>query len=295
MKKTDAAVYILLGQSNAVGYATLMPENERITAPLKNVFGLKRDPNLSYDIPELVWTGYTSDGTILGEENDHTCSVSNCLARLWQDAKDNGSDLPDLYVINISVGSEGVTGEYMWSPEREKILVPGKLGKVNISLCELAAHVFSLLKKSFEKLGKSYEIIGIHWRGGEQDFTLGEAALAKAGLKEIYEKLFGIFYESLGQIPPVILHRLVCFDRALELDPTGAFLKNLHFINRVFDDLARENENVSVFDVRMAPQYVPDVPGNGIFIGDHVHFTSEVNMWVAGLVLEDFIASLFAS
>ncbi|MBQ9545062.1 MAG: hypothetical protein IJV00_08040 [Clostridia bacterium] len=294
MKRPDAAVFILLGQSNAVGYATLMPENERIVKPLKNVFGLNRDPNLSYDIPELVWTGYTGDGTILGEENDHTYSVSNCLARQWQDAKDAGEDLPDLYVINISIGAEGVTKNYMWSPDREKILVPGKLGTVKVSLYPLALHIFSLIQKSFEKMNKSYRIAGIHWRGGEQDFTLKSSALKRAGLKKIYERLFSGFYESLGLIPPVVLHRIVCPDRALELDPTGGMLDSLQYINKVFDSLARDNANVSVFDVRNAPQFVPDQRGSGLFIKDLVHYRPEVNIWVASQILEDFRASLGA-
>ena len=292
MNRPDAAVFILLGQSNAVGYATLMPENERITTPLKNVFGLDRDPNLSFDRPELVWTGYTSGGTILGEENDHTYSVSNCLARLWQDAKDAGTELPDLYVINISIGAEGVTPAYMWSPDREKILVPGDLGKVNISLFPLAVHIFSLLGRSFEKMKKSYEIIGVHWRGGEQDYTLSGPELRNAGLKKIYERIFSAFYVSLGQTPPVILHRLVCVDSVNAADPSGERLENLNYVNGVFEELARENSNVSIFDVRNAPQFVPDVRGNGLFIEDLVHYRPEVNTWVASRILGGFVSSL---
>ncbi|MBQ6625507.1 MAG: hypothetical protein IIX39_06830, partial [Clostridia bacterium] len=66
MPTNKNAVFIMLGQSNAVGYATLMPESERISTPLKNVFGLNRENNLSFDNNSLVWTNYTSDGTILG-------------------------------------------------------------------------------------------------------------------------------------------------------------------------------------------------------------------------------------
>ncbi|NLK49034.1 MAG: hypothetical protein GX294_00115, partial [Candidatus Cloacimonetes bacterium] len=99
MTKPHAAVFILMGQSNAVGYATSMTEQDKINTPLKNVYGLTRTHNLSYENQELVWTGYTSHDTILGEENDHTYSVANCLARFWQDAIDDGVDLPDLYII----------------------------------------------------------------------------------------------------------------------------------------------------------------------------------------------------
>ena len=109
MPTNKNAVFIMLGQSNAVGYATLMPESERISTPLKNVFGLNRDNNLSFDNNSLVWTNYTSDGTILGEENDHTYSISNCLAQFWQNAIDEGKPLPNLYIITIAIGAQGVT------------------------------------------------------------------------------------------------------------------------------------------------------------------------------------------
>ena len=134
MKK---AVFILLGQSNAVGHGIPMAETERITVPLKNVFGLHRKDNQSFDIKELIWRGYESGGMNLAEEQDHTYSVANCLAELWQDEIDGGNPdgLPDLYIVHIAIGAQGVTEGYMWYPEREPVLVPGKLGTVNISLC----------------------------------------------------------------------------------------------------------------------------------------------------------------
>jgi hypothetical protein len=79
MKKI--AVFMLFGQSNAVGHAMPMDEKDYINVPLKNVFGLNRDPNQSYDITELKFTGYTSFGMNLAETQDNTYSVANCLAR----------------------------------------------------------------------------------------------------------------------------------------------------------------------------------------------------------------------
>ena len=65
MSTEKSAVFILLGQSNAVGYATLLPEGRRIETPLQHVFGLTRENNLSFDSRALVWTGYTSAGCAL--------------------------------------------------------------------------------------------------------------------------------------------------------------------------------------------------------------------------------------
>ena len=48
---------MLFGQSNAVGHAVPMKEEDRIRVPLRNVYGLSRERNQSYDNPELYWSG----------------------------------------------------------------------------------------------------------------------------------------------------------------------------------------------------------------------------------------------
>ncbi len=121
-RKTDAAVFILLGQSNAVGHALPMREEDKIIAPMKNVFGLSRELNQDFKNKELRWSGYTSFGMNLAEEQDNTYSVANCFARMWQDEIDaeNKQNLPDLYIVHIAIGAQGVTDRYMWNPNYEK-------------------------------------------------------------------------------------------------------------------------------------------------------------------------------
>ena len=141
-------VFILLGQSNATGHASPMTEEDRIKEPLTNVYGLQRCNNQSFDITKLTWSHYLGAGTNLAEEQDDTYSLANCFAKKWQSAIDEGEKLPDLYIIQIAIGAEGVTEKYMWYPEREKKIIPGKLGTVDISMYPLALHIFSLLEKS---------------------------------------------------------------------------------------------------------------------------------------------------
>ncbi len=286
-RNKKATVFILLGQSNAVGHAIPMCDEDKIKVPLKNVFGLKREYNQSFDISSLTWDGYTSGGMNLGEEQDDTYSVANCLAKLWQSEFDSGNvyDLPELYIVQIAIGAQGVTDGYMWNPDYPKNLVPGKLGTVDISLYPFTRHILSLVMKSLAERGVEAESVFIHWRGGENDSTASHEDLQK-NLKNIYMKLFDSFSEALGGRVPTILHRIVCNDRCMDLDPSGEKLKKMHYINRVFDELSAENENLTVFDVRSAPQYRPDIRGNGIFIDDVVHFTSEVNNWVAQQILK---------
>ncbi len=290
MSNKKAAVFILLGQSNAVGHGVPMKEQDKIKTPLKNVFGLHRRDNQSFENTELLWSGYTSGGMNLAEEQDDTYSVANCLASLWQGHIDGGNaeGLPDLYIIQIAIGAQGVTEGYMWHPDREKKLIPGRLKTVDISLFPFCEHIFGLLDDSFEKMNMEYEIIGLHWRGGENDTSADREYLVQ-NLEGIYTRIFDTFDRILGT-PPTVLHKLVCSDRMNFLDPSGRRLENMDYINEVFDGLQKSYENISVFDPADAPQFVPDVRGNGLFIEDAVHFTSEVNRWVAESILDKYIA-----
>ncbi|MBQ7032655.1 MAG: hypothetical protein IJN25_03200 [Clostridia bacterium] len=287
-----AAVFILLGQSNAVGHALPMREENKIIQPMKNVFGLSRAYNQSFDNTELRWSGYTSYGMNLGEEQDNTYSVANCLAQLWQDEIDRGNEkrLPDLYIVHIAIGAQGVTEGYMWNPEYEKKIIPGVLRTVDIALTPLTNHILSLLKESFDTMEKDFEVIGLHWRGSENDASASWEVLENTAQK-IHAELFRGFCENIGREVPVILHRLVSHERCTDLDPTGESLKKMHYINSVFDTLEKENNNITVWDVRNCPHYVPDVRGNGIFIEDVVHFTEQTNRWVAEQILKRYIIS----
>ena len=266
-----------------------MREEDIIKVPLKNVFGLIRESNQSFDNTELVWSGYTSFGMNLAEEQDNTYSIANCLATLWQRHVDgkNADDLTDLYIIQIAIGAQGVTEQYMWFPERAPKLVSGKLGTVDISLFPFSKHIFSLLDRSFSQMGKAYEIIGVHWRGGENDVFASKEYLSEH-LERIYRNIFDEF-NSLLKNPPIVLHKIVCEDRMKDLDSSGNALENMYYINDVFDSIANRYENVSVFDSRNAPQYIPIVRGNGLFINDVVHYTPEVNAWIAEGILKKHI------
>ena len=280
----DAAVFVILGQSNAVGHATPLAQEDLITEPMKNVFGLHRKNNQSFNIKELVWAGYTNEGTNLGEEQDYVYSLSNCLANYWQDHIDAGNEknLPDLYIINISIGAEGVTGNYMWNPNRPEKLIPGKLGEVNISLYPFTQHIFSLVDESFRAKKLDYEFVGVHWRGGENDIS---SILADPfiDLEGIYTTMLEGFNESLGN-PPIVLHKIVCKDRM-----QGPKLKIMEDGNVMFDKFAEKYDNITTFDTRNYPEYDPNVLCENLFQADMIHYTAEVNKWVAQEIFNNYI------
>ncbi len=281
--KDQAVVFILFGQSNAVGHILPMAEEDKIKVPLKNIFGLSRAANQSYDNTSLTWEGYRSAGMNLAEEQDDTYSLANCLARQWQNAVDAGQDLPDLYIVHIAIGAQGVTENYMWYPDRAPKIVPGPLGVVDISLHPLATHILSLVCDYMAATGKDARYV-LHWRGGEEEMDVPMEKLGN--LQEIYERLIGDWRTAVGQNMPVVLHRIVAYQHAIDWAPNGVALERTHYINGVFDALTVCNEHVSVFDPSTYPVYGADALHSGIFLEDDVHFTRDANEWIAAQIME---------
>ena len=268
------ALFVLLGQSNAVGHAVPMAEEDKILAPMKNVFGLHRKDNQKLDLEKLTWSGYTSDGMNLGETQDHTYSLANCLAKYWQEAVDAGKDLPDLYIVQIAIGAQGVAPQFMWHPDREPVLIPGTLSKVNISLYPYTMHILSLVKEDLGNVEQAY----VHWRGGEQDM----AAVFEdpsIDLQSIYQRMVDDLNKTLGD-PNIVFHKIVAKDRMAE-EPTGTKARIMESINAIFQKFADEDGKNTVFDPRNYPGFDPTIMGEGIFKEDNIHFKPEVNQWVA--------------
>ena len=285
MKKV--AIFMLFGQSNAVGHAMPMEEKDIINEPLKNVFGLNREPNQSFDIEELSFTGYTSFGMNLAETQDNTYSVANCLARAWQDEIDAGVNLPDLYIIHIAIGSQGVTG--MWDPERAPIIVPGILGKCDVSMYPLAIRTLTLLKNYLDKNYLEGDYVGIHWRGGEQETDYAPTKLQEF-LKDTYLRIFGGMRQAIGVNAPIVMHYFP-FDKVMsqrDKEDGGTRLESMHYINKVFYELADTMENASVFDVRSCPLYDEYAWDCNIFRWDLIHYQGRVNDWVSKEILKEY-------
>lgn len=284
------AIFMLFGQSNAVGHAMPMKDEDIIREPLKNVWGLNREPNQSFDTERLKFSHYTSFGMNLAETQDNTYSVANQLAKRWQAEIDNGnpSNLPDLYVIQIAIGSQGLFG--MWKMGRKKKLIPGKLGDVDISLYPYTCHILKLLRKHLKECNLEAEFVGLHWRGGEQE-TRFEPVSLRAELKPEYKRFFAGLRRAIGSEHkvPIVLHRLPFKDVMLKEDPSGTHLQSMEYINQVFDELAKEQALTSTFEPKDCPFYDEYAWDKNIFRWDLIHYTGEMNDWVASKILDDFI------
>ena len=281
------AIFMLFGQSNAVGHAMPMKEEDIIKEPLNNVWGLYREPNQSFDTEKLKFSHYTSFGMNLAETQDNTYSVANQLARLWQNEIDSGNEagLPDLYVIQIAIGSQGLFD--MWNMQRARKLIPGKLGDVDISLYPFTCHILKLLREHLDRCELEPVFVGLHWRGGEQE-TRRDAEFLKENLKSEYKKFFAGLRSAIGYNVPVTLHRMPFVDVMKKEDPSGAHLANMNYINQVFDELAVEQELTSTFEPTMCPFYDQYAWDKNIFRWDLIHYTGELNTWVAEEILRTF-------
>lgn len=275
MKQKEAAVVFITGQSNAHAHAQLLSKEERITVPLKNVFSLDRAENQSFDVTELVWKGYTTSGKNLGESQDHTASMAYYLARRWQSAIDSGKPLPDLYIVQMSIGSQGIVNG-MWNPEYPEKLIPGALGTVDISLYRLAEKIFPLVCDSLKKDGKEFQTIGWHWLGSEQDLVENVSSSEK--LTEYYDTFFENMYSFVGVECPVYLYKLYS-QRQCEACNVSA--EALDIINLQFENQCNKHKNSSIVDLADCPNWDENVETLGVFSPDLIHYCSASQKWFA--------------
>ena len=293
--KKNAEVLILLGQSNAVGHAIPMAEKDMIRHPLSHVFGLSRTQNQLLYPEHLCFSGYTSANMNLGEDQDHTYSLANCLAAQWEQIAERDSEMPDLYLIQIAIGAQGIGPGFMWNPEYPEQMTPGKLGTVNISLYPFTKRILSLLKPSFDQLGISYHILGVHWRGSEEDTAAAPPETEIPLLRPIYRQLFDMLRLSLGEMPKTVLYQIeygTKIDARTDVDP-ALMRRNKDAINQMFYDFSREIPSISLFHPFSLWLYRPDLPKTwGIFSAeDGVHYSGAANAEIATKIIAEWMCN----
>ena len=277
--ENDAAVLIVFGQSNAHAHATKLEENEKINTPLKNVFGLKAEKHQKYGLKSVFFERYTSHSMNIAETQDHTVSVANVTARLWQDMIDGGKSLPDLYILQMSIGSQGLSSKIsdprknMWQFDRERVMISGTLKEVDISLYPFACEVLPLVKEAVIQKGKNPVVIGLHWNQWETDATLGIENMRDC--KADYLKLFSSFKGLLNLNYTTFLYRPLS-DCVPIWSP-----ECVAYMNEIFNEIKAENDGFEILDLKKSDLYVKDTSDHGIFLRDNAHYTPEAHRWFA--------------
>ena len=274
-----APVLIVFGQSNAHAHCVPLPPALCGFPPLKKVLALPCVPNQAFSPAPVVWEGYTSLGTNLGEDAEETACMPTYLARMWEEEP----DLPPLYVIRLSIGAQGVTKNYMWYPDAPRRLIPGPHGVADISLFPLSCDVLRRATDDLRSRGLDPFVLGLHWLGGEEETGVPVEELDV--LPGIYRRLFRGWREAVGCPLPILLYLIRSEERSASI---GEDPRSLRRINEVFRLLAEEDETVSVVDPRDCPYYDPGEPlTNGIFSPDANHLAGRTQKWFAEVVLAD--------
>ena len=286
LQNADAAILYIMGQSNAHAHEQPLPEAERITVPLKNVHTLHCDENQSFDIDHVVWSGFTTAGYNLGETQDHTASLAYYTAKMWQAAIDSGEQLPDLYIVQISIGAQAMFigrdgyGTGMWSMDKPKILKPGTLLEVDIALYPLAMHIIRLVRQDLENRFRAVFQLGLHWVGSTQDGAKGWEQIPD--LQGAYDRFFDAIMGALGKDCPLAMYRKESINSP-NADPAA-----MAAVNAIFDRQCTRFPGAYLVSVSRSPLWKDDDPYLGVFSADNVHYHAGTQRWFAEILLKRY-------
>ncbi|MCW7546393.1 hypothetical protein OO184_00130 [Photorhabdus sp. APURE] len=273
----DAPLFIILGQSNSYGHGTQLPPDEEITQGLKNVFTLSLSEVYSVDFPAINWTGLTSFGNAnigapVGSPSgnqDHSVNAANRFAKLWQDHINQGNalNLPDLYVILMGWGGQGIYLDNLpdnrWAPERDPSDVE--------SLYPRAIRTLRMTVESLRKLGKNPRILAVHWNQWESE--AGSLLAAQASEKNFTRIITGINDALDSRSIPWRLY----YPLSVVVDPINTSYV-LEAINNVIAD---DPQYRTLIDARNSPDYTGKATEFGVFLPDSIHYDGKTQTWFA--------------
>ncbi|MFE2728245.1 discoidin domain-containing protein [Kitasatospora sp. NPDC059327] len=299
----DAPVLIVLGQSNAEGWgAPLDAADQAKCRSLSRVKGLNRTDNRTVGATSATWSQYTCTGNNLGDEfnSGRNYTVASATALRWQRATEAGSKLPDLNVIHIAWGSQGIQStdgsNNRWWPDRDPTDIA--------SLFPLAMNTITNGLRALQDAGKQPRVIGIHWNQWEAEAgyrsTISVDHIQRAFLK-VLEPIRTV---TGAPDAPVFLYR----PRSATHDRTATLQAKDALVNiagtapyKLIDardataltyseDFATSQPGAYLYTLRdKTEQQVEDTIWNmtkeekqlGIFVPDAIHYRSDVQKWFA--------------
>ncbi|MGW2545384.1 galactose-binding domain-containing protein, partial [Kitasatospora sp. NPDC001574] len=281
----DVPVLIVLGQSNAEGWgAPLDTADKTKCQSLNRVKGLNRTNNRVAGATSATWSPYTCKGNNLGQEHGtglnsgFNYNVASATALRWQRATEAGTALPDLNVIHVAWGSQGVLEtEYgannRWYPGRDPNDVE--------SLFPLAMNTITNGLRALEAAGKQPRIIGIHWNQWEAEAK--NAGTTVDGLQEAFLKVLNPLRTITGDTgAPIFLYQ-----------PRSRFYvaqfgeQRTQVVTEAMTTLIGEQpaphpyrmlDAANATTATGTPLYNPNISNYGIYT-DGVHYTGDVHKW----------------
>ncbi|MEE1825219.1 discoidin domain-containing protein [Streptomyces sp. BE20] len=277
----DAPVLIVLGQSNAVGWTATMknPADLAQCASFSHVKGLNRQGNLTVGATQATWSPYTCTGSNLGAEwnSGRTYNVASVTAMRWERAINAGAALPDLNVIHVGWGNQGMQGtdggNNRWWPDRDPTQID--------SLHQLTLNTIGNGLRALQEAGKRPRVIGMHWNQWETDAALN-TTVSTGHIQQAFLNVLEPLRTMTGATQaPVFLYRprATLFQQA----PTQHVLDALTGLaNRPAPNPYTLIDPADATSATGTPLYQPSAaPTYGIFSGDAVHYTRAVHEWFA--------------
>ncbi|MGW2543318.1 galactose-binding domain-containing protein [Kitasatospora sp. NPDC001574] len=270
----------MLGQSNAEGwYAPLDAADKTKCQSLNRVKGLNRTDNRAAGATSATWSQYNCSGNNLGavEGTGLNYNVASATALRWQRATEAGTALPDLNVIHIAWGSQGIQDtdtDYgpntRWWPGRDPNDVE--------ALFPLAMNTITNGLRALEAAGKQPRLIGIHWNQWEAE--AGNAStVSTAAIQAAFLKVFNPLRTITGDTgAPFFLYRPRSdrYNQASTGHATQALTAIAATAPYKLLDAANATSatGVALYDASNTNTY-------GIFSSDGKHYTGDVHKWFA--------------
>lgn len=283
-KNADCAIIYIFGQSNAHAHCQKMEDNDVIKEPMKNVWKLDTADNQSFDLKEAKWSGFTSYDYNLGETQNCTYSMASFLAKKWQARIDAGENLPDLHIVQMSIGGQMIIGG-MWQPHYSHVnaLTPGTYDICEIALYELSTYLLPIINKSLSKY-KNVQSLGLHWIGSEGDTYPG--TYDRPDFHDIYYNFFTSLIDKTGFDTPLYLYKVVREKNLLKKNESIAGIQGL---TAEYEKLCGLINNCCIVDPRKAPFYDATKEDDGLFSPDLSHYHKYTQEWFADRLIEEIL------
>jgi hypothetical protein len=336
----EVAVLFVMGQSNSAGLNGL-PADFLLTGasgtgssvgamPAPNVWGIRNDgwgniagnangsgapftqPISAIDqVAWVNWSDSTSSDMNLGYYGG-SGNAADFAAYAWQSAINAGEPLPDLYIVHIGWGSQGVDvaddaysgccgwtmhGVNLWQPLLDATKSP------TYALAPFARRTMYLGLKQILATGKKPRILGLEWNQWEAEALPQNSAgnvttIGRAPRN--YANLFSGFFGAVGSKFPVMIVKplSVAFDNVANAvapyDPAAHAS-----MQKVFGGfIEADPRTFSFVDASQSPDWNGQPPDFGIFKGGSlgggdgsVHYNLDTQKWFGDQALASCLGS----
>ncbi|MFE2728776.1 discoidin domain-containing protein [Kitasatospora sp. NPDC059327] len=276
----DAPVLIVLGQSNAVGSGVPIQDAADVAQckAFGRVKGLNRTNNRVTGAESATWSPYTCAGSNLGQEYNggRSYNVATATALRWERAVTAGAALPDLHVIHVAWGSQGIQEadgiNNRWWPDRDPTDVE--------SLFPLTVNTIANGLRALREAGKQPRVIGIHWNQWEAEVT-ARSTISADHMQQAFLKVLEPLRTIAGATTaPVFLYRPRSnhYNATLKAHVTDALTG---LAARPAPNPYRLLDPAEAVSATGTPLYDPAIPRNLGIYNDGIHYTRAVQEWFA--------------